>query len=202
MPGNLVTYRRRIAELLADPANLRVHPERNIRAIQAALSEFGQQKPIVVDSSDVVIAGNGTLEAADRLGWEEIDVVVSSLDQLQARAYGIADNRTGELAAWDLQGLAATLPAIDASMLPAVGFTEAEVERLVQKMSTDTGANDPPPFRGRATKTLFLEFDEAVHEWLMDVIAGYRDRRGITNNSDAVVALIAAATKKRPPTSE
>lgn len=202
VPGNLVTYRRRVADLLADPANLRVHPERNIRAIQAALSEFGQQKPIVVDSKDIVIAGNGTLEAADRLGWEEIDVVVSTLDALRARAYGIADNRTAEFASWDMQALAESLPAVDVTLLPAVGFTQAEVDKIVGKLTPDTGADDPPPFTGRTTKTLFLTFDESVHEWLMDVIAGFRERRGITNNSDAVVALVAAATKKKPPVSE
>ena len=53
--------RLNIADLSADPANARKHSERNIESIMASLRRFGQQKPIVVDKSGVVRAGNGTL---------------------------------------------------------------------------------------------------------------------------------------------
>lgn len=56
-----------IATLHHDPANVRRHPEKNLDAIKASLARFGQQKPIVVSSDNVVVAGNGTL-AAERLG--------------------------------------------------------------------------------------------------------------------------------------
>lgn len=53
-----------IDTLSADPANVRLHDERSIRAIKASLQRFGQQKPVVIDEAGVVIAGNGMLEAA------------------------------------------------------------------------------------------------------------------------------------------
>jgi len=36
-----------IADLHEDPANVRMHPPRNLETIKASLLEFGQQKPIV-----------------------------------------------------------------------------------------------------------------------------------------------------------
>lgn len=67
--------RRKVAELASDPANVRKHNEKNLDAIKASLTRFGQQKPIVIDKSGVVRAGNGTLAAAKALGWAEIDCV-------------------------------------------------------------------------------------------------------------------------------
>ena len=46
----------RIDHLNLDPANTRAHPPRNIEAIKASLARFGQQKPVVIDPDNVVIA--------------------------------------------------------------------------------------------------------------------------------------------------
>src|SRR5690554_4033428 len=87
-----------IGDLTADPANVRKHSTRNLEAIKASLKRFGQQKPIVVDGNGVVIAGNGTLEAARSLGWTHIEIVRTELTGSEAVAFAIADNRTAELA--------------------------------------------------------------------------------------------------------
>ena len=47
-----------IEKLSNDPANARKHDDRNIEAIVGSLRRFGQQKPIVVDVTGVVRAGN------------------------------------------------------------------------------------------------------------------------------------------------
>jgi len=88
--------------LTLDPNNARKHSKRNLDAIKESLSKFGQRKPIVVHNG-VVIAGNGTLEAAKTLGWKEIGVSVcpDDWDSDTAKAYALADNRSSELAEWD-----------------------------------------------------------------------------------------------------
>lgn len=98
----------RITDLVSDPNNARKHDEKNLEAIKGSLTQFGQRKPIVVQGN-VVIAGNGTLEAAKRLGWDEIDIVQVPEDWTkdQAKAFALADNRTAELAGWDEMVLAA-----------------------------------------------------------------------------------------------
>ena len=91
-----------IESLTLDPNNARKHSKRNLDAIAASLNKFGQRKPIVVHNG-VVIAGNGTLEAAKTLKWKEIAIsrVPDDWDNDTAKAYALADNRSAELAEWD-----------------------------------------------------------------------------------------------------
>ena len=46
-----------LSKLAADPANVRKHNSKNLKAIEASLRRFGQQKPIVVDGDGIVRAG-------------------------------------------------------------------------------------------------------------------------------------------------
>jgi DNA modification methylase len=115
-----------------DPANVRKHSPKNIDAIKASLRRFGQQKPIVVDAKGIVLAGNGTLTAARELGWKEIQIVRTALAGVQATAFGIADNRSAELAEWD-DKLADVLASLEAEDFPLadIGFDEADLAELV-----------------------------------------------------------------------
>jgi DNA modification methylase len=99
-----------ISKLTLDPNNARKHSEKNLRAIAASLEKFGQRKPIVVHRG-VVIAGNGTVEAAKSLGWTDISIaaVPDEWDADTAKAYALADNRSAELAEWDESELAKQL---------------------------------------------------------------------------------------------
>jgi site-specific DNA-methyltransferase (adenine-specific) len=105
-----------ISSLSLDPTNARRHDSKNLASIEGSLRLFGQRKPIVVSGANVVVAGNGTLEAAKSLGWSEIDVVRIPVDWSaeQVKAYALADNRTAELAEWDAKVLADQLIEIDA----------------------------------------------------------------------------------------
>jgi ParB-like chromosome segregation protein Spo0J len=137
--------KRNVNELSQDPANARKHNERNIESIVASLRRFGQQKPIVIDSSGVVRAGNGTLEAARQLGWDTIECVVTSLKGSDAISYAIADNRTAELAEWDDEVLAAQLNGLladEPELLEVAGFTEEELEDLLNQPDFAPGTED------------------------------------------------------------
>jgi DNA modification methylase len=124
--------RRLIVDLLLDPENARKHSQKNLDAIKASLTQFGQRKPIVINSKGVILAGNGTVEAARTLGWDHIDVAVvpSDWDEATARAYALADNRTAELAEWDENVLAKQLlELIDGDFdIEAIGFEMPEPE--------------------------------------------------------------------------
>jgi DNA modification methylase len=132
--------KKSIAELSNDPANARKHDDRNIESIVASLRRFGQQKPIVIDMNNIVRAGNGTLEAARRLGWDSIDCVKTDLKGSDAIAYAIADNRTAELAKWDDDILAAQLNGLladDEELANAAGFTAEEIEGMLNDVVDD-----------------------------------------------------------------
>lgn len=124
--------RRLIVDLLLDPENARKHSQKNLDAIKASLTKFGQRKPIVINHKGVILAGNGTVEAAKDLGWEHIDVAVvpADWDEATARAYALADNRTAELAEWDENVLAKQLlELMDEDFdIEAIGFEMPEPE--------------------------------------------------------------------------
>lgn len=109
-----------ISTLVPDPENARRHSDRNIKAIAASLDKFGQRRPVVIahgnSGESVIIAGNGTVEAAQSLGWVKIAVtrVPKSWSYDKARAYALADNRTAELAEWDADTLSSQLIDLDA----------------------------------------------------------------------------------------
>lgn len=92
------------------------NPRNNLDAVDAtanSIKEFGWQQPIVVDKDMVIIAGHTRLLAAKKLGLDTVPVVVASnLSDEQARAYRLADNKTGELAEWDLAQLDEELESI------------------------------------------------------------------------------------------
>ena len=100
-----------ITKLIPDPTNARTHDEKNLSAIEGSLKEFGQRKPIVITQDNIIAAGNGTVEAAKRLGWTEMDVVrvPADWDADRIKAYALADNRTAELADWNPEVMAAQL---------------------------------------------------------------------------------------------
>ena len=139
----LKVERRKIAELKNDPANARKHSPRNLKAIRDSLDVFGQQKPIVVDSRGVVIAGNGTLEAARELGWDEINVTVTDLDPAHAQAFGIADNRTAELAEWDTDVLGQLLEGMDSDLADILSIDDLELPDSIDGGEQGEGLTDP-----------------------------------------------------------
>jgi DNA modification methylase len=102
-PAHLTTIRLAVADLTADPKNMRTHGDANVRAISASLERWGQQRPILIDAAHTVRCGNGTLQAAKALGWTHIDCVVTNLTGAELKAYAIADNRTAELAGWSAE---------------------------------------------------------------------------------------------------
>jgi ParB-like chromosome segregation protein Spo0J len=183
--------KKSIAEMSNDPANARKHDDRNIDSIVASLRRFGQQKPIVIDMNNIVRAGNGTLEAARRLGWDFIDCVKTDLKGSDAIAYAIADNRTSELAEWDSEVLAAQLNGLltdNEELANAAGFTAEEIEAmgLIDEESSESESE------GNLSQSLQLEpgkeyilivfsdaieFDEAKETLGLELVrrGGYKD---------------------------
>lgn len=136
-----------VEKLIKDPANARKHNQKNIEAIKGSLLKFGQQKPIVINDKNIVIAGNGTLEAARLLGWKDISVVITDLKGSELAAFGIADNRTAELAEWDDAVLADILKSLkdEDFNLSEIGFKEADLDKILNIESEGKTEPDEVP---------------------------------------------------------
>jgi hypothetical protein len=140
--------RAKLDLLACDPANVRLHDGRNIDAIKASLSRFGQQHPLIVDGDNIIRAGNGRYVAMKALGWTECDIVRTHLNGAEATAFAIADNRTAELATWDDAALMQQLKAIaaeDETLRDAAGYDAKELEAL----GADTEAQADNPYTAK-----------------------------------------------------
>ena len=123
---------RPIGDVKPYPRNPRKISDKAVAKIAASINEYGWRQPIVVDGAGVVIVGHGRLLAARSLGLKEVPVHVAELTLAEAAAYRIADNRSGEEAAWDLGLLTLEIGALrgaDFDLRP-LGFDTSELARL------------------------------------------------------------------------
>lgn len=122
-------------DLVPDPENARVHDAASVASIKASLIQFGQDVPLVVQRSGMIIRkGNGRFLAAKELGWTHVACVIVDEGDVEATARAIADNRTAEKSRWDGAVLARLIGRLQESgksgLSESVGFSEEEVARL------------------------------------------------------------------------
>lgn len=123
-----------LARLVPYDRNPRTHSPEQVKRIAESIQQFGFTSPLLVDSTDGIIAGHGRLLAARQLGLPEVPVIVLDyMTDAQRRAYVIADNKLAELAGWDEELLAAELAALNAEDFPleVIGFSDAELAALL-----------------------------------------------------------------------
>lgn len=188
-----------------DPANVRKHNERNIDAIVASLRAFGQQTPIVVDARGVILKGNGTYEAARKLGWENIGVVFTELSGSSATAYAIADNRTSELGEWDLPALGKQLEsletegfnietlAFDETYLAFASDLNADDPETVDELNGPKGESTLDEYNARTIRQIVLFYEFEQFELIIDALGVVMEKNSLSTNSEAVAFLIEQA---------
>src|SRR5690554_5960368 len=105
------------------------NPRNNDEAVDAvanSIKEFGFKVPLVITSDNVIIAGHTRLKASIKLGLSEVPCIIADdLTEEQIKAFRLADNKTSELATWDLSKLEEELIDIDMDMLQ-FGFEDLE----------------------------------------------------------------------------
>jgi len=126
-----------IDQIRPHPHNARTHSKRQVRQIAASIDALGYAAPVLVDESNVLIAGHGRLEAAKLLGMSTVPaIVISGLSEAKKRALLLADNRIGQSAGWDRELLVAELAALPELLLEddldisVTGFEPAEIDAL------------------------------------------------------------------------
>lgn len=105
-----------IGQLKPDPKNARKHNQRNIGQIVSSLQEVGAARSIVIDEDNIILAGNGVIEAAGIAGIENVRVIEADGNEIiavkrkgltpeQKTRLALWDNRAAELAEWDVDQL-------------------------------------------------------------------------------------------------
>lgn len=119
--------------------------EQAIAGVAQSIKSFGFKNPIVVDGEGVVINGHTRLLAAKRLGLKKVPVLVATdLTPEQARAFRIADNRTGEFSDWDRELLALEMP----DLRELLAFANIEELLAISPVATEPAINPTDEWKG------------------------------------------------------
>lgn len=150
-----------IAELKFYPGNAR---RGDIDLIADSLSKLGQYKPIVVNKDGTILAGNHTVMAAQRLGWETIDVHRVDVDEDTAKRIVLVDNKANDQSTYDVEELVNLLTELP--NLDATGFTRDEVDDLLETLDAldDEDIPEPPKDPQPEGHNLLVECDNAEEQ--------------------------------------
>lgn len=124
--------------------NAKLHPTEQIDKIAGQIAAFGFDQPIVVDKDYVIIKGHGRREAALRLNLDRVPVVVAAhLDEHQAMAARIADNKVAE-SGWDKELLRFDIHTLDSINLDLqlTGFNQSDLDLLMAPLGQPAPSDD------------------------------------------------------------
>lgn len=167
MKKNSAKSLERLSDLTTDPQNANAHSQRGMGMLEESLRQYGAGRSVLVDKKGVIIAGNGVIETAAAIGWNDDNVVIvpTSGDQIvivqrtdldlsspdnRARELALRDNRVAEAnLTWDVDMLAAyAAQGVDLAPL----WTEEELEALlkgVEPSKPDAGAGGDDTTTGK-----------------------------------------------------
>lgn len=132
---------KNIEELKPYPNNPRINDEA-VEYVANSIKTFGFKVPVVIDKNNVIIAGHTRVKACQELGIKKIPCIVADdLTEEQVKAYRLADNKTAEMATWDIGKLEIELEDIDINMsdfgfldfdggVDSIGLEEVESQQI------------------------------------------------------------------------
>ena len=126
---------------ISDLKEWKNNPRKNDHAVEEvakSIKRFGFASPIIARKEDnMVIAGHTRLAAARSLGLVTVPVRFVDLDPTEAQLLALADNKIGEIADWDEDLLSEVLTDLKDADLTGIGFSDAELDELIQEAQVD-----------------------------------------------------------------
>ena len=125
-----------IDDLRPAKSNARVHSKKQLKQIARSIQRYGFNAPVLIGNDGEIIAGHGRVEAAKLLGLEAVPAIcLAHLNEVERRAYLIADNKIALNAGWDQELLAGEIQVlVDHGFdIEDTGFSVAEVDILLEE---------------------------------------------------------------------
>lgn len=133
-----------VTKKLTDLIPYEKNPRKNDEAVKYvanSIRDFGFKVPIVIDKNNVIVAGHTRYKASQELGLEEVPCIVADdLNEEQINAFRLADNKSGEIAEWDIDLLLGEMENIINLDMTDYGF-----ESLVEDTDPDEVIEDVVP---------------------------------------------------------
>ena len=106
-----------------------------IDAVTESIDQVGYITPIIVDENFQILAGHSRWKSLHQIGEEIIDVIlVQGLTEEQKRKFRLLDNKTAEIATWDLDKLQKELDMVD---FGDFDFWSKELEQMADSLVAD-----------------------------------------------------------------
>lgn len=165
--------RLKLSQIQQHPQNIRIHTKRNLDVIKKSLSQWGQYKPILVQKSTMyILAGNGTYQAAEALGWEQMDCNLIDVNDDQAKAILIADNRSSDLSQMDEKAVLDLLQGFDADLLELTGYDDKELDNML-KFQEGTLFEEEKKKQKKERKKKIQQISVSADDQISFVLMGY-----------------------------
>lgn len=150
------------------------NPRKNeaaVEAVKKSIQEYGFNVPIVIDKKKVIIAGHTRYKALLQLGWDVIPTIVLEIDEVKAKEYRIADNKTNEFASWDYENLMPELRELDLDIMQTF-FSDLDLSNMLNPVQMDfTPVTEEEIEEHRETSdNRFNEISEAKVNSMVEVI--------------------------------
>lgn len=174
-----------IEKLIPYAMNARTHSDAQVAQIAGSIKEFGFTNPALIDENDGLIAGHGRLLAARKLGITEIPCIrLSHLNEIQKKAYILADNRIALNSGWDVELLKVELEKLQVEDfdLNMLGFDDVELSEIL----------DPEIVNGKTDEDSVPEVPDEPKTKLGDIyiLGNHRLMCGDSTSIDAVEKLM------------
>lgn len=135
---------KNVSELKLNDKN----PRKNDSAVDAvakSIEEFGFKNPLIIDKDNKVWCGNTRLKASKKLGLKRVPCIVADdLTEEQIRKLALIDNKSNEIAEWDIDLLAEELAELDMSDFDLDwGVDGLETEKEVEEDDFDIDSAIP-----------------------------------------------------------
>jgi DNA modification methylase len=127
-----------------NPDNARVHNNDQVLQIAKSVEAHELNRSILVDETDMILAGHGLLLALRHLDYQEVPVqVLRHLTTAQKRTFLIADNQIALNSTWDEDKLALVLDELEKEIgsLDVVGFSSEELDRILNDLAPENLAD-------------------------------------------------------------
>lgn len=130
-----------INELKTPENNVRVHTEKQIKEFVKSLEAFGQTRPAVIDENNVILVGNGMVEAMKRKGDTTVEVFRRiGLSEAEKKKLMLADNKIYDLGVDNYDAIEQIIselgndliiPGFDEDVLRSISSTAEEVTETI-----------------------------------------------------------------------
>lgn len=155
MSNNEKEFMADIESLSHPEKNVRIHNEKQINELKRSLEKFGQIRPAVIDEDNVILVGNGLIQALREMGEEQVKVLrKTGMTENEKKKLMLADNKIYDLGLDDIDTIYdfinelsddLDIPGFDEEVLQSLVIDEEEITERV----SDYGTLDPEDIEQR-----------------------------------------------------